>query len=341
MLAFSPWALLGLALLALWLDRLVGEPARYHPLIGFGTLAMKLEAQWNPQLRGSQTAAQPVGETVSGIFSGACLATLAGVGAWLLLVLPLPVCIAWLWYGGAGLEDAAPWATGLTSVLALVCVYVSVGWQSLREHGLAVATAFSEQGLEAAKNQVARIVSRDTVSMDESAVARATIESVLENGSDAIFAPLFWFAVLGPAGAVLYRLANTLDAMWGYRTPRLQAFGYCSAKMDDLLNWLPARLTALSYAVLGRTSSALRCWQRQARHCASPNGGPVMCSGAGALGVALGGGAFYHGVWQSRPVMGEGQEAKIDDIPRSIRLVDQTVWLWLSTAMLLSLCWWL
>lgn len=308
MILMSGWLLLWTAA-ALLLDRLLGEPRRFHPLVGFGNLASYLERRLNTAVSGTTSPHR---------------LRLRGVLAWLLLVLPLPLLIAVL--------DRAAALGGNTfvqSLLAVLALYLSVGWQSLRQHGHAVVAAFAAEGLTAAQQQVARIVSRDTDTMDEAAVSRATIESMLENGSDAIFAPLFWFIVAGPAGAVLYRLANTLDAMWGYRTPRYQAFGFCSAKLDDLLNLLPARLTALSYALLGHTGAALRCWRQQARHCPSPNGGPVMCSGAGSLGVELGGGASYHGQWQPRPVMGCGRPAKIGDIGRSIRLIDRTVLLWL------------
>ncbi len=298
---------------ALLLDRLLGEPSRFHPLVGFGNLAIWLERRLN-QWQGSST--EP---SVSA-------RRLRGGLAWLLLVLPLPLIIGLVWFGG-GLNELGEW------LLAVPALYLSIGWQSLRQHGRAVAEAFSQKGLEAARHQVSRIVSRDTDSMDEAAVSRATIESILENGSDAIFAPLFWFMVAGPAGAVMYRLANTLDAMWGYRTTRYAAFGFCSAKLDDVLNWIPARLTAVSYALLGQTATARRCWRDQAGYCASPNGGPVMCSGAGSLQIELGGGACYHGQWQSRPVMGEGRAAVIGDINRSIQLVDKTVMLWIGSWM--------
>ncbi|MYM63161.1 adenosylcobinamide-phosphate synthase CbiB [Pseudomaricurvus sp. HS19] len=297
-----------LLMLGLLLDRLLGEPRRWHPLVGFGHLAAAVEKRLN---RDTQPQRQRL---------------LAGVAGWCLLVLPLPLLL-WQLPG----EHSFYWP------LAVLSLWFSVGWRSLREHAIAVADAHRWGGLDAARQAVSRIVSRDTEPMDEPAVSRATIESVLENGSDAIFAPIFWFVLLGPAGAVGYRFANTLDAMWGYRTDRYEWFGKCAARMDDLLNWVPARLTAATYAAAGNWRTALSCWRQQSAACASPNGGVVMCAGAGALQVALGGGAWYHGQWQARPVMGCGDTATLPDVQSAVALVDRSVWIWVAVLVFVQL----
>src|SRR6185437_4951986 len=111
------------------------------------------------------------------------------------------------------------------------------------------------------------------------------------------------------------------DAMWGYRTPRYLYFGWAAARFDDLLNLIPARLTALTYALAGETLAALRCWRRQGILWDSPNAGPVMAAGAGALRLRLGGGAYYDGEWCTRPELGEGAEPQRPDIARALRLV--------------------
>jgi adenosylcobinamide-phosphate synthase len=133
---------------------------------------------------------------------------------------------------------------------------------------------------------------------------------------------------------LLYRLANTLDAMWGYRTPRYFYFGWAAARLDDGLNFIPARLTAFTYALLGRTRLALRCWQQQAALWDSPNAGPVMASGAGSLNVKLGGAANYHGVLEVRPALGTGNAPQPDDIARAMSLVKFGAWLWVALLLL-------
>ncbi len=293
---------------ALLLDRFFGEPRRFHPLAGFGRAASFAEAQLrNP-------AAAPWRQKISGL------------SAALLLLLPLVL-----------LSLFAVQAPVVGIVAEILLLYLTLGGQSLSEHAQRVATALRVNDLDDARRQVSMIVSRDTAVMQPGDVVRATVESVLENGNDAVFGTLFWFAVAGAPGAVFYRLANTLDAMWGYRTPRYRHFGWAAARLDDLLNYIPARLTALTYVVLGRSAQAWRCWHAQGRLWESPNAGPVMAAGAGALGITLGGPAFYHGHYKQRPALGEGRPASGGDIERALRLVQHGVLLWLAVGLLLVL----
>ncbi len=188
--------------------------------------------------------------------------------------------------------------------------------------------------LAQARQLTSYIVSRDTQAAQEADLSKAAAESLLENGNDAVFGTLFWFVVAGGPGALLFRLANTLDAMWGYRTPRFLAFGCFAARVDDVLNWIPARLTALSYVLLAATVAdkrrAWHCWRTQAPDWSSPNAGPVMASGAGALGLALGGAAVYDGELEQRPPLGLGRAAAAADIGRAWRLVAATAVLWIA-----------
>lgn len=293
---------------AVALDALLGEPRRGHPLVAFGRLAERLERRFN--------GAQETGEAGRGWRSH-------GVTAWCLAVLPLTL-LAWL----LSLLPGIGW------LVEIVLLYLALGLRSLGDHLMPVVAALRSGDLPQARRRVGYIVSRDTRELDETAVARAATESALENGSDAVFAALFWFVIGGAPGVVLYRLSNTLDAMWGYRTPRFERFGWAAAKIDDLLNYIPARLVALTYALLGRWDGAWRCWREQARHWDSPNAGPVMAAGAGALGVSLGGPAIYQGQLHERPLLGEGPAPQARDIERALDLVWAGVGLWLVVLLL-------
>ncbi|MCQ8105604.1 adenosylcobinamide-phosphate synthase CbiB [Methylomonas sp. SURF-2] len=293
---------LSLSLLsALILDYCLGEPdnAR-HPLVIFGHYANRQEDIWSkPHL--SAPAQKILGSLA---LLCALLPSLIGLPAlWLPPALQLPFGIGVL--------------------------YFCIGASSLRQHAHAVYQALNEQDLALARRRVGLIVSRETERMDADEVRRAAIESVLENGADAVFAPLFWFVVLGPFGALLYRFANTLDAMWGYKNPRYLHFGWAAARFDDLLNWFPARLTALGYAAIGNGRQAIHAWRHQAHLLDSPNAGPVMTAGAGALGLNLGGPAWYHGQLKQKPRFG-GTHTPVDaDIGRATTLVYRTLGLWL------------
>jgi adenosylcobinamide-phosphate synthase len=208
-------------------------------------------------------------------------------------------------------------------------LWFALGAKSLRDHIAPIARALGRGDLPEARVLTAKVVSRDTENADEAALSRAAVESALENGNDAIFGALFWFVIAGGPGALMFRLANTLDAMWGYRTPRYLRFGWAAARFDDVLNFVPARLTAASYALLGDTRTAWRCWRTQAPLWDSPNAGPVMASGAGSLNVMLGGAAIYHGTLESRPVLGFGKTAAPRHVVAAMRLVDRTILLWL------------
>lgn len=290
------------ALLAVFLDRLLGEPRRWHPLVGFGRLAQRVEARLN--------------SSVFRRWRGALAVVLLVGGISLLVFLVQRSFGVWAW------------------LLDVALLYLAIGAASLKQHAEAVRRALVGGDLDAARHSVSLIVSRDTAEMDETAVTSAAIESVLENGCDAVFGALFWFFVAGAPGVVAYRLANTLDAMWGYKTARYLHFGWAAARLDDLLNWIPARLVALTYSILGNTGVAWRCWRSQAAGWESPNAGPVMAAGAGALAIRLGGAAIYHGQSEFRPDLGAGRSPEAADIIRATALVDRGVMLWLVLALI-------
>jgi adenosylcobinamide-phosphate synthase len=296
-----PLPLAAAALAGALLDRLFGEPRRFHPLVGFGRLADAAERALRAGAPGHALGNR-----------------LLGLLAWAMIVLP---CVA--------LAIAVP-AGPLGSVVDALLLWFALGGRALGEHAQAVAAPLATGDLAAARERVGWMVSRETSELDTEGVARAAVESVLENGNDAVFGALFWFFVFGGAGALLFRLANTLDAMWGYRDDRRIYFGWAAARIDDVLNFIPARLTALTYALLGRTAQALACWRAQASAWGSPNAGPVMAAGAGALNVRLGGAAIYHGAVEQRPPLGVGEMPGAADIVRAVSLVERGQWLWLA-----------
>ncbi|WP_342120649.1 adenosylcobinamide-phosphate synthase CbiB [Pseudoduganella sp. OTU4001] len=313
MLTSLDWTWFAAALLGgVLLDAMLGEVSRFHPLVGFGRLAAAIEARLN-RAHGAPRFVR-------------------GMLAWALPVLPLTALAVWL--------CTQPASAPIQAALHAVLLYFCLGLRSLRDHMLPIWHALQAGDLPQARALTARIVSRDTQQAGEADLAKAATESMLENGNDAVFGTLFWFAIAGGPGAVLFRLANTLDAMWGYRTERFNLFGRSAARIDDALNYLPARLTAISYALLAPgaqgTRRALACWRRQAPAWSSPNAGPVMSSGAGALGLQLGGAASYHGEIEQRPPLGEGASAAAADIPRAWRLVRNTSMLWLAATLAIA-----
>lgn len=285
---------------ALLADAGLGEPRRLHPLVGFGRWAAAVERALHADRR------------------------MAGVIAWGAAVLPVVCLVGWT------LHAVNARSPGLALAMSVVVLYLTVGHRSLSDHARPIASALESDDLPAARAAVGRVVSRDTGALDAAQVAGAATESVLENGCDAVFGALFWFVLLGAPGAALYRLANTLDAMWGYRTSRYERFGWAAARIDDVMNYVPARLTAAAYALCGDARRAWHCWRTQGHTWKSPNAGPVMAAGAGAIGVRVGGPAPYHGTWSQRPALGEGRPPDADAIRAALRLVRNGVFMWLA-----------
>jgi adenosylcobinamide-phosphate synthase len=289
------------------LDQAAGDPRRGHPVAAFGRVAGRLEALlW----RDDRAA-------------GACYAALlvAGPAALGLLARRLPA--AWL---------ATATALGTWTVL---------GSRSLSAEADAVAAHLRRGDLPAARVQLTHLVGRRTDTLDEAEIARATVESVAENTSDAVVAPLLWGAIAGLPGLLAYRAVNTLDAMVGHHSPRHENFGWASARADDAANYLPARLTAVLTAVVapmaggtgasgtgaggtvagGSGWGALAAARADGRRHPSPNAGVAEAAFAGALGVRLGGRNDYGSHVEDRPVLGAGgRPPQVADIARAARL---------------------
>jgi adenosylcobinamide-phosphate synthase len=275
-------------------DQLLGDPRRGHPVAAFGTAAAWLEARCYAD---THTA----GLAYTGSLVGAAAAL------------------------GAALERVSanrPVATIMTTAIA---TWTVLGGSSLSREGATIATQLADGKLPAAREQVRNLVGRDTAELSTEEVARATVESLAENASDAVVAPLLWGALAGLPGLLGYRAGNTLDAMIGHRTARYRRFGWSAARLDDVLNWVPARLTALAAAawaplVGGTAGEAIRVVRRDAGQHPSPNAGVAEAAFAGALGVRLGGCNIYHGTVEDRGMLGDGRPVQVADIAPASRL---------------------
>ncbi len=263
-------------------DRVFGDPRRFHPVAGFGRVATALErVLW----RDSRTA----GALYAASLTGAVYA-LARVSdrRW-----AVRVAIVWATLGGRSLERAAA------------------------QLGAAVAAG----DLEAARSLAPTLVGRDPSSLDADGLVRAAVESLAENTSDAVVAPLVWAAVLGAPGAAAYRAVNTLDAMVGRRDARYARFGWAAARADDLAGWPGARLTVLLAGLAsGEPRAAWRAAFHDGRRHPSPNAGRVEAAFAGALGLRLGGRTAYAHTVEERPTLGAGRPPTPADIARAVRL---------------------
>jgi adenosylcobinamide-phosphate synthase len=206
-----------------------------------------------------------------------------------------------------------------------VATWTVVGASSLRREASQIGRVLEAGDLSAARTLLPSLCGRDASLLDRRGLARAVVESVAENTSDAAVGPLWWGAVAGLPGLLGYRVINTLDAMIGHRSERYEQFGWAAARLDDFVNLVPARLTAalavlLAPSVGGRSAEARRVWRRDARAHPSPNAGPCEAAFAGALGVQLGGVTSYPYGVSVRPVLGNGRPVDISDIARATRL---------------------
>jgi adenosylcobinamide-phosphate synthase len=272
-------------------DRLLGDPRRGHPVAGFGTVAARLEQVLYADSR-------PRGAVHTVVLVGGAVAL------------------------GAAAERAAT-GPATRTLLTAAATWAVLGGRSLEREATAVHRRLAADDLPAARQRLTHLVGRDTAALDESQVARAVVESVAENTSDAVVAPLVWGAVAGVPGLLGYRAANTLDAMVGHRNARYERFGWASARLDDLLNLPGARLAGLSTLVAapGRAPGAWRAWRRDARSHPSPNAGVVEAAFAGSLGIRLGGTNTYYGDRvEHRAVMGDGRAPLPADIARATAL---------------------
>lgn len=272
-------------------DRILGDPRRLHPVAGFGQVAAAFERRTYADSVGAGT--RHVALLVGGAVLTGILADLKRPG-------PLILTTA-------------------------ACTWAVLGGRSLVREGEVISAQLASDDLPAARVQLTHLVGRDTTRLDAAEVARAAVESLAENTSDAVVAPLCWGALGGPAGLLGYRAVNTLDAMIGHRSPRYLQFGRVAARLDDVANWVPARISVLLTAAAARTVggsalAAIRMAVRDGPRHPSPNAGPVEAAFAGALGIRLGGVNSYHGQLEDRGQLGDGRPPEVPDLARAVRL---------------------
>lgn len=311
-----------LATLALVIDRLVGDPdwlwSRVpHPVAWIGRAVGTLERHLNrPALREDARRSR-------------------GVAAILIL------CLGAILAGAALIGALRGWSAGFLLEPVVAAIFLAQG--SLVAHVRAVAAALRAGGLESGRAAVAKIVGRDTTTLDEAGTSRAAIESAAENFSDGVVAPVFWYLALGLPGLLLYKTVNTADSMIGHRSERYRAFGRAAAKLDDFANYIPARISMILIAVAAQIrgisgARIVAIARRDAPRHASPNAGWPEAAAAAALGIALGGPRSYgaravEGVWLNP----EGRrDAGPEDIDRAVRLVDTSWFIMLASLVLLA-----
>jgi len=211
------------------------------------------------------------------------------------------------------------------AALVAAATWTVLGGRTLRRESAVMAGHLERADLAAARGRLSHLCGRDPSALDEPELARATVESVAENTSDAVVAPLFWGGLFGLPGLLGYRAANTLDAMVGHRSARYARFGTPSARLDDLLNLVPSRLTGLltiaaAPLARGESAEALRVWRRDRNDHPSPNAGQCESAMAGALRVRLGGRNVYFGRTETRPLLGDGPRPSAGDLRRAARI---------------------
>ncbi|WP_258767252.1 MULTISPECIES: adenosylcobinamide-phosphate synthase CbiB [Bradyrhizobium] len=291
----------GAMAVAMMVDALLGWPAALfarigHPVTWIGRLISRLDRDWNRS-----------GDTP-------LIRRLAGLAAALLVI---GICV------GAGWIVQGLLPSGWSSILFVgLLAWPMVALRSLYDHVDAVAAPLQADDIDAARLAVAQIVGRDPATLDEAGIARAAIESLAENASDGIVAPMFWGALLGLPGIFGYKAINTLDSMIGHRSERHLRFGWAAARIDDVANFIPARLTGCLFVLVSsRVTKALSCMVRDATRHRSVNAGWPEAAMAGALGVRLSGPRSYHGHVIAEPWLNEtARDPQAADLRQGLRL---------------------
>jgi adenosylcobinamide-phosphate synthase len=303
-----------ITLASLMLEAAVGYPRALlstigHPVTWMGRVLEAFELRWNdPWMK-------PLGRRILGLLT---VVIVAGSAAAL----------------GQGITL---WASGFDYgiVIIVLCATTGLAQRSLYQHVYDVLVCLQRNDLATARTMVGRIVGRDTDHLTTDEVAGAAIESLGESFNDGVVTPTFWLLIGGLPGLLAYKAINTADSLIGHMEERWRAFGWAAARLDDLANLIPARIAGVLLTIAAARGVGIM-WRDASKH-ASPNAGWPEAALAGALGVRLGGAAFYDGVLHTRPYFGDGEPPQPADVPRALRLyVRACALLWL----VLALAWW-
>lgn len=305
------------------LDLLIGDPENWwHPVRAIGSLISWMEKNLRRLFPETLAGALMAGAVLAGLVAGLTFAAAAVL----------------LWAAGK-LHPVFRFLLGV-----LMCGQLLAA-RSLKTESEKVYKALNEETLADARYKVSRIVGRDTQNLTEDGVIRAAVETVAENASDGVIAPLFWMFLFGPAGGFFYKAVNTMDSMVGYRNEQYLYFGRAAARLDDLVNWIPARVTGLLFVLAAYLlpgydgKQAWRIWRRDRRCHKSPNSAQSEAACAGALGVQLAGDASYFGKIVKKPAIGDAlRPVEAEDIVRANRLMYAASFLALIAGTAASAC---
>jgi adenosylcobinamide-phosphate synthase len=297
--------ILSAILLAVALDRLVPDRHGWKPFAWYRDWAESIEERFNGGKR------------------------VHGVGATLIALAPIVAGVALLRYvlGEIG------WLLGFG--LDVFVLYLCLDVHRLGRSANAVAQGLETGDLAEANEQLRELTGKDAPDLNEASIARAAVEGVLRLGNALVVSPIFWFILLGPVGAVLQRLSSILDQLWGHRYERFAEFGWAAARFDDVLGWVPARITALSYALMGSFEDALHCWRQRLGVWSDINSGPLLASGFGAMHMQT---------CEPAPEVSEFEECPPDlavvpdagHVRRVVALVWRVLLLWLAVGVLMA-----
>jgi adenosylcobinamide-phosphate synthase len=293
-----------IVLLAILLDHLIPDRQGIKPFVWYRDWAESIEARFNGGKR------------------------VHGIGAVILATLPIVAGVMLIHY----ILGEIGWI--LRVAFDVLVLYLSLDVHRLSKTASAVSVALESGDFDAADEQLRELIGKGVPEKSEANIARASVEGVLKQGNSLIVSPIFWFILLGPVGAVLQRLSCILDTLWGHRYERFADFGWAAARFDDLMGWVPARITALSYALMGSFEDALHCWRKRVGVWSDINSGPLLASGFGAMHMqiceATEEGEFEERISDLTVIPDAGH------VQRAVALVWRVLLLWLVVGVLMT-----